>query len=327
MARDQFDREIDYLRISVTDRCNLGCRYCMPVQRGKTFDPAEIMTDDEIVRIVRVAMEHGGVRKVRLTGGEPLVRPGIVGLVSRLGALGLADLSLTTNGTSLGRMARELRDAGLTRLNVSLDSLRADRFAEITGGGSLEAVQAGIGAAEEAGLDPVKINMVPLRGINDDEIVDFARMTIAKPLHIRFIEFMPSHGSGHGWDEHSCVRSEEVRRIIEAELGPMDERRFKGRGPSRNFVVPGASGIVGFISAVSHSFCYSCNRLRINAVGRIRTCLFSHTSIDVLGPMRAGAGDHEVARLFALALASKPEGNYLRKPGAHSIESMPSIGG
>jgi len=324
MARDSFEREIDYLRISITDRCNLSCTYCMPALKPKTFKRADVMTGGEIVRLVKVASGLG-VRKVRLTGGEPLLREDIVELVQGIKDTGVPDLSVTTNGMFLSQKAAELQKAGLDRLNVSMDTMRPERFKEMTGGGDLSKVLDGISEAERLGLDPIKINVVPIRGTNDDEAVEFARLTMERPVHVRFIELMPSRKD---WDESKYISAEDVRLSIEAKLGKLEKWTFKGKGPSRNFTLEGAKGVVGFISAVSHSFCYCCNRMRITAVGKIRPCLFSKTEIDLLTPMRQGASDEELVRLFRLAIESKPEGNYLKDPGSSdAIDSMSSIGG
>jgi cyclic pyranopterin phosphate synthase len=324
MARDGYDREIDYLRISVTDRCNLSCIYCMPRKRHRRFRPGDMLTAGEIARLSRVAMRFG-VRKIRLTGGEPLIRADILSIVSSVKESGVRDLSLTTNGLLLYRMARQLERAGLDRVNVSLDTMDPVKYRKITGGGELEGVLRGIDEAERAGLTPVKINMVPIRGVNDDEIVDFARLTFDKPYHIRFIEFMPS-GRENLWDEKKCVKSSEVKKKVAA-LGALERLEFKGKGPSRNYRIGGAQGLLGFISPMSHTFCYCCNRLRVNAVGKIRPCLFSRTEVDIRAPMRSGADDGEIERLLALAVDVKPEGNYLGKPSGVSLRSMSSIGG
>jgi cyclic pyranopterin phosphate synthase len=333
MARDRHDREIDYLRISVTDGCNLGCIYCVPSRRGARFGRDEVLTRDEIVRIVRAARTLG-VRKVRLTGGEPLTRPDIAEVVRGVAGEGVRDVSLTTNGILLAGMARALREAGLGRVNVSLDSLDAGRYREITGGGrrreapfEIERVREGIAAAEEAGLVPIKINMVPIRGLNDDEVVEFARLTIDRPWHVRFIEFMPS-GRRDLWSSEKCVRTAEIKVRIEAGLGPLRERPFRGQGPSRNYVAEGAAGVIGFISPVSHEFCYACNRLRINAVGRVRPCLFSKSGIDIRGLLRSGCSDGDLARALEEAVAMKPEGGFLRDdPAASALDDMSRIGG
>lgn len=325
MAKDGFNREIDYLRISVTDRCNLSCIYCMPGSKPRRFSRDELLTAEEIERIARVAVRRFGVRKIRLTGGEPLLRKDILGIISAIKGLGVRDLSLTTNGVLLSGMARGLRQAGLDRVNVSLDTLYPARYREITGGGELSRPREGIRAAEAEGLAPVKINMVPMRGVNDDEIADFARLTLRYPCHIRFIEFMPSRRASLG-DRSRCVRTPEVMQRVSA-LGPLVRLGFKGRGPSRNYYIQGAKGMLGFISPVSHSFCYACSRLRINASGRIRPCLFSRETIDLRAPMRNGAGEADLERLFARAIEIKPRGDYLNSPVPASIPSMWSIGG
>lgn len=325
MAKDTFDREIEYLRISITDKCNLGCVYCMPGQRPAPFKESEVLTGEEIIRIARIASTMG-VRQFRLTGGEPLLRQDIMEIIRGIAATGVRDVSLTTNGMFLAERAEALCDAGLGRLNISLDSLKPDRYREMTGGGDLERVLRGIEEAKRLGLDPIKINMVPIRGMNDDEIVEFARRTMDETVHIRFIEFMPS-GSREAWGRDRCITSEEARKIIEDGVGPLQQREFKGRGPSRNYVLEGARGVLGFISPVSHAFCYQCNRLRVTARGRIRPCLFSKTEVDLLGPMRQGASDEEVHRLLMLAVHTKPEGNYLKNPQDAAIDTMSSIGG
>jgi cyclic pyranopterin phosphate synthase len=284
------------------------------------------MTLEEAASIVRAAVSLG-VRKVRLTGGEPLLRPDIVDMVSALSDAGVRDLSLTTNGLRLTELARPLREAGLRRLNISLDSMDPDRYSRITGGGDLHRALEGIASAETAGLDPVKINMVPMRGMNDDEIPLFASMTLKRPVHIRFIEYMPSGRKGQ-WERSKCVTSDEALSMVEASVGPLIKRQFKGKGPSRNYHFKGAPGIVGFISALSHSFCYSCNRLRVTSRGRVRPCLFSNTEIDLLGPIRNGAAHGEIVRLLKMAVATKPEGNYLvDRPEDASIGPMSEIGG
>ncbi len=325
MAIDGFGRRIDYLRVSVTDRCNMGCVYCMPAAPPARFAEADIYTPAELGRIASVALGFG-VRKIRLTGGEPLVRPDIIDIVSCLKRLGVRDLSLTTNGSRLRAMAGPLAAAGLDRVNVSLDSLEPGRFSSVTGGGELGRVLEGIASAKDAGLTPVKINMVPMRGVNDGEIPEFAALSLAEPVHVRFIEFMPT--AGRGWSEERCVRVPEIMGRVEAAHGPLERLPFRGGGTSRNYRIKGASGVVGFISPVSHGFCSSCSRLRISAAGRIRPCLFSSTEIDVLGPLRRGADDAELARLFGLAIIAKPEGNYLSNgPERASHVSMSSIGG
>ncbi len=322
--KDGYRRVIDYMRISVTDRCNLRCLYCMPHDIRPVVH-REILTYEEILRIVRVAAGLG-VSKIRLTGGEPLIRKDLVHLIRRLREIdGLEDISLTTNGVLLQRYAEELKEAGLERVNVSLDSLRPDRYSEITRGGSIEAVLKGIEKAHGVGLRPVKLNFVAIRGINDDEIEDFARLTITTPYHVRFIEFMP--GSDNQWSRGRCVPMDEIKARIQA-MAPISPVRVRKRGPARYFRFASAEGVIGFISAVTHHFCSDCNRLRITADGRIRPCLFSETEIDLKSAMRMEATDGEIERLLRLAVAVKPEGHRIgRDLDAGFKRPMSEIGG
>ena len=307
--QDSYSRVIDYLRISITDKCNLRCIYCMPPDGIAPVRHTDILSYEEIVRVATVAARLG-VRKIRLTGGEPLVRKDIAFLVASLRAIpGIEDLSLTTNGTLLGQHANTLADAGLGRVNVSIDSFRPDRYREITRGGDLEAVRHGVQAAEHAGLKPLKINMVPMRGVNEDEILDFARMTVDTERHVRFIECMPV-GSIDFWDPGKYVTTDEIRRIIET-LGPLSPVRARKNGPSKYYRIKGAKGVLGFISALSHHYCGDCNRLRLTADGKLRPCLFSETEIDIRSAMRAGAADDEIERLLRLSIEVKPKGHTL----------------
>jgi cyclic pyranopterin phosphate synthase len=305
---DRANRKIEYLRISITDRCNLRCIYCMPEKGVPALVHKEILSYEEIVRVARVAAE-AGITKVRLTGGEPLVRKGVTGLIRELAAIpGIKDLSLTTNGILLGGMAGELMDAGLKRINISLDSLNPARFFDLTRGASLGTVLDGIEKAETAGFHPIKINMVAIRDLNDDEVVEFARLTLEKPYHVRFIEFMPI-GAREMWDDKKVVTSDEIMRRI-APLGELTPVKNGGMdGPAELFRLPGAKGILGFISPLSHHFCGECNRLRLTADGKLRPCLFSESEIDLKTPMRTGCGDSELARLIGVALSVKPEGH------------------
>ncbi|MDA8432330.1 MAG: GTP 3',8-cyclase MoaA [Nitrospiraceae bacterium] len=305
--RDDFDRRIDYLRLSITDRCNLRCVYCMPPEGVVPSTHKEILRYEEIIRIVGIAAGLG-VRKVRLTGGEPLTRKNVSFLVASLKKIpGIRDLSMTTNGTLLERHAQELADAGLDRVNVSVDSFDPGRYRQITRGGSLDAVMRGIAAAGKAGLRPVKINMVPMRGVNDDEALEFAGLTLSSDLHVRFIEFMPSGDNGY-WSPERYISTEELKKIIAA-LGPLVPVRIRKNGPSRYFRIGGAKGVVGFISAITHHFCSACNRLRLTADGKLRPCLFSETEIDLKAALRSGGPDDEIARLIRLAIKAKPEGH------------------
>jgi cyclic pyranopterin phosphate synthase len=297
----------------------------MPSGRLKHFEPDDILSADEILRFVKIAAGHG-LRKVRITGGEPLLRKDLLSIVSGIKASGIHDLSLTTNGVRLPEMAADLKKAGLDRVNISMDTLNPDRYRGITGGGDINRVREAIHAAEEAGLTPIKINMVPVRGLNDDEIPAFASMTIEHDYHIRFIELMPA-GGDREWRRDKCVDAQEVMQRISG-LGRIKELTFHGMGPSRNYRIEGAKGVIGIISPVSDHFCGYCNRMRMTADGRLRPCLFSERTVDIRTPMRAGASDEEIDRLFIEAVRTKPERHHLDTgldPGA--IDSMSRIGG
>lgn len=305
--KDNFFRAIDYLRLSITDRCNLRCIYCMPPDGILPSRHKEILTYEEITRIVRIAAGLG-VRKVRLTGGEPLSRKNITFLISSIKKINcIEDLSLTTNGILLEEYSEEIADAGLDRVNVSIDSFDPDRYKEITRGGDLDIVLRGLNAAEKAGLKPIKINMVPIRGINYDEIIDFAKLTLNTDYHVRFIEFMPS-GSVDFWNPERYITTNEIKSIIET-IAPLTPVRLRKNGPSKYFRLKGATGVVGFISALTHHFCEDCNRLRLTADGKLRPCLFSETEIDLRSSLRSGAPDSEIERLLRLSVEVKPKGH------------------
>lgn len=330
--RDGLGRVVDYLRVSVTDRCNLRCRYCLPEAGVGLKDHGDILTYEELERIIRVAVAMG-VRRVRITGGEPLVRRGLVGFLARISQLpGLDDLSLTTNGVLLAGMAADLKAAGVGRLNISLDTLREDRFRDLTRGGRLGDVQRGLEAAIEAGFSPIKINTVLLRGTNDDEIADFADLTRRLPVHVRFIELMPL-GEGHGWGADHFLAAAEARQRIRRTGEPATilrpaESAPAGAGPARYFQFAGAPGTVGFIAALSDHFCDRCNRIRLTADGKINPCLASPAQIDLRAALRAGAGDAELTRLLALAIQAKPAGHDMGQPaGEHLERRMSRIGG
>jgi cyclic pyranopterin phosphate synthase len=324
--RDSYKRQIDYIRISITDKCNLKCIYCMPSEGLKFFKEKEVMTNDEILRFVRIASKHG-LRKVRITGGEPLMRRNITGLVSSIKKTGIRDLSITSNGIILSEIAEDLKKAGLDRVNISLDTMKPDRYRTITGGGDIGSVWESIKSAEETGLTPVKINVVPIRGLNDDEILSFASLTLDNNFHIRFIEFMPAACNGI-WGKNICVTSGEAMKRISA-LGILERLRFKGRGPSRNYRIKGAKGVIGFISPMSDHFCGDCSRLRLTANGEIRPCLFSNIKIDIMTPMRNGASDEEIDDLFCRAVRVKPQRHLLNEDikSANHLEAMSAIGG
>jgi len=310
MLKDTFNRTIDYIRISITDRCNLRCVYCMPSGGVKFLEHRDILQYEEIARILRVAV-HTGMRKVRITGGEPLVRRNITDLIKMIkGIEGIHQLSMTTNGILLERYAEPLAEAGLDRVNVSLDSLKPDRFREITRGGVLDAVLRGIEAAEKAGLTPIKINMVPMRGVNDDEIAEFAKMTLTSPYQVRFIEFMP-FVTEDMWNREKFISTEEIQSRVE-QVGTLLPAKMKRSGPARYFTFEGAAGVIGFISPISNHFCKECNRLRLTADGKLRPCLFSETEIDLKPALRNNGSDEEIRRLIELSIAVKPKGHSMR---------------
>lgn len=324
--RDSFERQIDYLRISITDRCNLKCIYCIPDKQPEYFEKSEILTADEIIRFVRIAHKHG-LMKVRITGGEPLMRKDLLSIVSEIKKIGIRDLSMTTNGVKLADKAAELKRAGLDRVNISLDTLDARRYSDMTQGGNIQDAWKAVNEAERVGLDPVKINVVPIRGVNDDEILKFAALTFDKNYHIRFIELMPV-GRNRRFKPDACVKKSELIEKISS-LGELILLEFKGKGPSRNYRIKGAKGIIGFISPISDCFCDSCNRLRLTAHGRIRPCLFSDIEVDIRTPMRNGISDEELEALFFRAVSVKPSGHYFSKDNRpfSAPASMSKIGG
>jgi cyclic pyranopterin phosphate synthase len=334
---DAYNRPISYLRISVTDRCNLRCVYCMPPQGVVKRSHAEILHYEEIETVVRAAAELG-ITKVRLTGGEPLVRPGIVDLARMLARVeGIDDLAMTTNAILLNDYAKNLAEAGLQRVNVSLDTLRPERFEHITRCGHLEDVLAGMKAARQAGLEPIKINTVVMRGMNDDEAVDFARQTLEPGWHVRFIELMPIGISlmpiGNGvavegdWKDR-VVTAREIRKQIEAALGPLEPAKvLPGGGPARYYRLPGAQGTLGFITPISEHFCTQCNRLRLTADGHLRPCLLADTEIDLRAPLRAGADVEQIKTLIVQAIEHKPMRHHLDECQVPAGRIMSEIGG
>jgi len=329
---DSFARPINYLRVSVTDRCNLRCVYCMPAEGIDLARHEDMLRYEEIARVVQAAAALG-ISKVRLTGGEPLARRDLPDLVRLIAAVpGIDDISMTTNGILLPTHAVELAEAGLHRVNVSLDSLRPERFRAITrcGAQGVSDVWAGVAAAESAGLTPVKLNTVVIRGLNDDEVVDFARLTLERPLHVRFIEIMPLGANEH-WAGDGYVSVSEMRSRIEAALGPLEPvgrgDRVVGNGPARYSRLPGAPGTVGFISPVSEHFCFHCNRLRLTADGKLRPCLLSDDEIDLRDALREGAGDEELQAIIAQAIAAKPARHHLDVGNVPQARQMAQIGG
>jgi GTP 3',8-cyclase len=323
---DRYGRVHDDLRISVTDRCNLRCVYCMP-EEGLTFlRSEELLTFDEITRVARVARGLG-VTALRITGGEPLVRKGLPALIARLSALGFEDLAVTTNGTQLARMANKLASAGLRRVNVSCDSLRPERFTTIRRRGSLSDVMRAMEAAETAGLSPLKVNVVLLRGRNDDEILDFAAFARATGRIVRFIEFMPLDAQGE-WDRARLVPGREVLDRISARWALEPVPDTTGSAPAERFRFADGVGEIGLISSVTEPFCGTCNRLRLTADGAVRNCLFTNKEESTRDLLRNGGTDAELALLFRAAVWAKHPGHGINEPEFLSpARSMSMIGG
>ncbi len=322
---DGYQRVVRDLRISVTDRCNFRCTYCMPDEGMDWLPRAEILTFEEIERVARVCVERFGFTSIRLTGGEPTVRAHLPALVERLAVLG-TDLSMTTNGATLGLLAGDLRRAGLRRINVSLDSLRPDRFAALTKRDRLSDVLEGIGAAVVAGLAPVKVNCVLMRGVNDDEIVDFATFGRERGVGIRFIEYMPLDAQG-AWQPASVVTAAEIVRTIDAvfPLRPVDGR---GQQPAERFQYLDGQGEVGVIASVTRPFCGDCDRVRLTAEGAFRNCLFAVQETDLRQILRAGGTDDDVEAAIRADVAGKWEGHAIGQVSfIKPRRSMSQIGG
>lgn len=326
MADDRFGRNIHYLRISLTDHCNLRCVYCMP--EDMTFRPnADLMQNDEILLFVNLFSQLG-FDKYRLTGGEPTVRAGVVNLVHDIASQeGVKSLSMTTNGVLLKKLAQPLKEAGLQRVNISLDSLDAERFKKLTRWGTLEQVWEGILAAEKAGLTPVKINVVVVRGYNDQDVVDMARLTYDHPWQVRFIEMMPFAGQTN-FQKKQIVTDAEIMERISTELKvPQLLNQGTLDGEARLYRLPGASGNIGFISSVTQPFCASCTRARLTADGKLRLCLLKEKEVDLLTPLRAGASQAELKQLIRDGVWHKPWGHDLAKGEVALNRIMSEIGG
>ncbi len=323
------NRTINYLRISVTDRCNFRCLYCVPSSPFSVIDHEKIARYEEILRITRLGCELG-ITKVRITGGEPFVRKDIFSFLEKLCAIeSLKDISITTNGALLTRKKIEkLIGFGIKRLNFSLDTLVPAKFAKITGRDRFQHVRDAIFTAHELGISPVKINAVVLRGINDDEIEDLAALTLKYPFHIRFIEYMPMGESAI--EKQQQVLTKEIREKIESKLGKLVpvERNFND-GPAKKFQIAGAKGIVGFITPISSHFCSECNRLRLTSRGTLRPCLLNNYEKDIINPLRNGASDDELKKIIVATLAKKPSFHGLADKSAKGmpISHMTSIGG
>lgn len=326
MALDRYGRIIHYLRISLTDRCNLRCVYCMPDQMS--FMPrAELMQDNEIVRLTRLFVRLG-FDKFRLTGGEPTMRKNIVDLVYQIAhTAGVRSLSMTTNGVIFARLAEPLARAGLQRVNFSLDTLDEDKFHRLTRCGKLQDVWNGIQAAESVGLTPIKINAVVMRDNNESDVVELARLTLEHPWQVRFIEMMPFAGVTD-FQQMQCVSADEIQSRVEAALGPLQAvNGGQLDGEAQLFRLPSAPGVVGFISSVTQPFCSSCTRARLTADGRLRLCLLREKEVDLLTPLRQGATDADLRLLILDGIWGKPWGHQLDQGEVPLNRTMNQIGG
>jgi cyclic pyranopterin phosphate synthase len=332
MPRDSFNREINYLRISVIDNCNLRCVYCMPLHGLQFLPKPELLSAGEIERVVRAALD-AGFSKFRLTGGEPTLRADLLEIVERLAHLpGVRDLALTTNALLLPKLARPLKDAGLKRINVHLDSLDPETVERQMRWGSLERIWEGIMAAEQAGLVPIKLNSVVAAGYNEADVMDLARLTLERDWHVRFIELMPlGGGECASLSIKRYVSNIETRRRIEAVLGPMRElEAFNPSDEARNYRLMGARGVIGFISPVSEPYCGTCNRMRLTADGKFHLCLLNDDELDVRRALRAGDADGgigQVTRILLRAVQIKPTGHHLLEGRSTKDRSMYQLGG
>ena len=331
---DNFGREIYYLRISITDRCNYRCIYCQSEKEFEFIPHQEILRFEEIVEIVQEAVNLG-ITKVRITGGEPLVRKGVVDFIKKLRKIKkLEDISLTTNGFFLSEYAEKLKGAGLNRVNISLDSLQEEKYKKITRGGSLEKVLKGINFALKAGLLPIKINTVLIRGINDNEVDDFVKLTLKRPLNIRFIEFMPSGEEVIGEFENKFISVQEIKEklIKKYLLNPI--KISTANGPAKYYQIKGGQGTIGFITALSQHFCKTCNRIRLTSEGKLRPCLFSNKEVDIKQAIRNAKTDDKIIRSKIIrnniekAISIKPEGHKLNEKFSNRDSfKMSKIGG
>ncbi|MEV6212205.1 GTP 3',8-cyclase MoaA [Kitasatospora sp. NPDC051914] len=329
MLLDTFGRQAVDLRVSLTDRCNLRCTYCMPEEGLQWLAKPSLLTDEEIVRLVGIAVRDLGVREVRFTGGEPLLRPGLVGIVAACAELEpRPELSLTTNGIGLARTAAALKQAGLDRVNVSLDTLDEDTFHTLTRRRRHHDVLAGLAAAEAAGLSPVKLNAVLMRGVNDHEAADLLAWCIEHGYELRFIEQMPLDAQ-HGWDRSQMVTAEEILTLLRArfELTP-EPTAARGAAPAERWLVDGGPARVGVIASVTRPFCRACDRTRLTADGQVRNCLFATDETDLREAMRAGADDEEIGELWRKAMWGKKAGAGIDDPTFHQPDRpMSAIGG
>lgn len=325
---DRHGRVATDLRVSLIDRCNLRCTYCMPAEGLDWLPNDEVLTDDEVVRLIGIGVERLGITSVRFTGGEPLLRKGLVDVVRRTKLLDPSpEVSLTTNALGLGRVAGPLRDAGLDRVNVSLDTVRREDFARITLRDRFDDVIAGLVAARAAGLEPVKVNAVLMRGVNDDQAPELLRWCLEHGYHLRFIEQMPLDPQ-HGWDRADMVTADEILDSLEREFTLTEAREPRGSQPAEEFLVDGGPFTVGVIASVTRPFCGDCDRVRLTADGQVRNCLFARQESDLRTPLRAGADDEEIARRWVSAMAGKLPGHGIDDPSfLQPTRPMSAIGG
>jgi len=329
LLADSYGRIATDLRISLTDRCNLRCAYCMPPEGLDWLPSPTLLTDDEVVRLARIGVERLGITEIRYTGGEPLLRRGLADIVARTAALRpRPEISLTTNGIGLCRFAGALAEGGLDRINVSLDTLRPEVFRSLARRDRLNDVLTGLAAAAEAGLTPVKVNTVLMRGVNEDEAVALLRFCLAHGYELRFIEQMPLDAQ-HGWRREEMVTADEIMAALSAEFTLIpDDERVRGSAPAETFLVDGGPARVGVIGSVTRPFCGDCDRVRLTADGQVRNCLFARTESNLRDPMRSGASDDDLAGIWRRAVAVKLPGHGINEPGfLQPTRPMSAIGG
>ena len=325
---DRYGRVATDLRVSLTDRCNLRCNYCMPAEGLDWMPTEQVLTDDEVVRLVRIGVDLLGIREVRFTGGEPLIRRGLTGIVTQVKEHAPdVEVSLTTNALGLSRTAQALADAGLDRINVSLDTVRRDTFAEITRRDRLHDVIAGLEAAHAAGLDPIKINAVLLRGSNDDQAPELLRWCLEHGYQLRFIEQMPLDAQ-HRWNREEMITADEIFTRLDAEFDLAPAAEPRGSAPAELFTVDGGPGTVGVIASVTRPFCGDCDRVRLTADGQVRNCLFAREESDLRAALRSGASDEELADRWIIAMRGKRAGHGIDDPTfLQPDRPMSAIGG
>ena len=329
LLTDSHGRTATDLRVSLTDKCNLRCAYCMPAEGLDWLPKPEVLTDDELVRLIELAVTRLGITEVRFTGGEPLLRRGLVGIIERVAALGpRPEISLTTNGIGLDRLARPMRAAGLDRINVSLDTLSADVFVKLARRDRLADVLSGLAAAADTGLAPVKVNAVLMRGINDHEAAALLRFCLARGYQLRFIEQMPLDAQ-HGWRREEMVTADEILALLSTDFSLVpDDPADRGSAPAETFLVDGGPQKVGVIGSVTRPFCGACDRIRLTADGQLRNCLFARSESDLRTPLRAGACDDELAAQWLRCIEAKLPGHGINDPGfLQPARPMSAIGG